>query len=70
MNRQAIEVLFSEEELAQAKAICEEIPLPNKKLTEAIVGPAMPRINNLTGQENNDRYFAYALEAYCKNLLP
>lgn len=32
------------------------------EVVQAIVKPALPRINRLTGQENDARYLAYALE--------
>jgi hypothetical protein len=34
----------------------------NKRVVKQIVEPALPRINKVTGQENDARYWGYALE--------
>jgi len=56
--------LFTDDEIAKAKQIINTDPLPNKRLVDEVVTPAMKHINEVTGQENDARYFAYALERY------
>ena len=56
--------LFTEAELQAAVELYENSSPGtfNKAVVEKIVEPALPRINKVTGQENDARYWGYALE--------
>lgn len=56
--------LFSEDELQAAMELYESSSPGtfNKAVVEKIVQPALSRINKVTGQENDARYWGYALE--------
>ena len=64
MKHVRIGELFTDRELrAAAKLYAQCQPGEfNRRVVAEIVGPAMPRINKATGQENDARYFGYALE--------
>lgn len=36
-----------------------------RRVADEVITPALPRINEKTGQENDPRYLAYALLAVC-----
>lgn len=59
--------LFSEIERAAARKIMDDERLgsAHERLLKEIVEPAMPRINQATGQENSPKYMAYCLEYWC-----
>jgi hypothetical protein len=60
----AIGELFTEAELKAATKLygkCKPGEF-NKRVVEQIVKPALPRINKVTGQENDAQYWGYALE--------
>ena len=63
-NTVSLGELFTPAELrAATKLYCECKPGEfNKRVVEQIVEPALPRINKVTGQENDARYWGYALE--------
>lgn len=55
--------LFTVQELVQAQHIYDtDRPNFHRRVTDAIVTPALPRINEKTGQENDAGYLTYALE--------
>ena len=56
--------LFTEREINAAVKLYNECKPGefNKRVVEKIVEPAMARINKVTGQENDPRYFGYLLE--------
>lgn len=61
-----LDQLFSKPEIEKAIAIyheCKEAVTPfHRRAVEEIVRPAMHRINQVTNQENDPCYWAYALE--------
>jgi hypothetical protein len=56
--------LFTKRELMTAAGICRSCTPRerNRMLVEKVVRPAMPRINNATGQVNDERHMGYLLE--------
>lgn len=56
--------LFTEDELQAAVELYENSSPGtfNKAVVAKIVAPALPRINKATGQQNDARYWGYALE--------
>jgi hypothetical protein len=57
--------LFTADEIARAKALYDATIGTGtfaRKCARDIVRPALPRIEKITGQENNELYLAYALE--------
>jgi hypothetical protein len=60
----AIGEVFTEAELKAATKLFGECKPGefNKRVIEQIVEPALPRINEVTGQANDARYWGYALE--------
>ena len=56
--------LFTPEEIARARALHAEASPGTfaRRCAEEVVGPALPRIDRLTGQGNDALYLAYALE--------
>lgn len=56
--------LFTEAEIEAASELYDRCSPGtfNKAVVEQIVTPALPRINQVTGQENDARYWGYALE--------
>lgn len=61
--------VFTEAELSEAIDIVERNALPTDKLMERVVtDEVMARINESTGQENDRRYMAYALENAVKTV--
>ena len=56
--------LFTASELDAAAKLYDECRPGefNKRVVAQIVEPALPRINEVTGQENDARYWGYALE--------
>jgi hypothetical protein len=66
MKKIALGKLFTEQELAKAAALWAKTrmsPLFHSRVRDEVVIPAMPRINKVTGQENDADYMAYMLEA-------
>ncbi len=63
----SIGTLFTEEERKEAAAIYEKHqsgPTLHEELKK-LAQRALPRINEVTGQENHVAYLAYVLEAAC-----
>lgn len=60
----AIGELFTAEELDRAKAlyVAADPGTFARRCAEEIVAPILARINEKTGQENDARYLAYAIE--------
>lgn len=56
--------ILTHDELVKAVALYNTCDAPefNRRLATEIIAPAMPRINQSTGQENDARYLAYAIE--------
>lgn len=57
--------LFTTQEIALAAELYKNLKGTGRFARECeacVVAPALPRINQVTGQENNARYWAYALE--------
>lgn len=66
-RRFRLDELFTEEELRKAAAIFAAPriaggPSTVSRIEDEVVRPIIDRINRVTGQENNARYMAYALE--------
>lgn len=55
--------LFTDAQLKRAMRIVHGSATPNAQLIDEIVTPRMGHINRVTGQQNDARYIAYALEA-------
>lgn len=55
--------LFTTDEIKQTEKLCATNPSEDRAsvVSELVVGPALPRINKVTGQENDSKYLAYAL---------
>ena len=68
----ALGELFTEQELTLARDLFEQYQYTEltDALEEQVIKPAMPRINERTGQENSSRYFAYVLEAAIASVTP
>lgn len=68
-NRKTVRLgdLFTEEQIKKAVEIVHNFRRTGRSLNdilvERVVREAMPRINDVTGQENDERYWAYVLEA-------
>jgi hypothetical protein len=65
MNVVTISKIFTLAELAKAERIIATTRGGTDRITRLaneITIPALPRINDKTGQENDARYFAYLLE--------
>lgn len=66
MAKQTIKIgeLFTEEELKAALKLYRKYQHGefHERIVKEIVEPALPRINQVTGQENDARYWGYALE--------
>lgn len=61
--------LFTEKELQLAITIVKRGQSVNRQITESIVKPIMARIDTVTGQKNDARYWAYALEYAATQVL-
>lgn len=62
-NEVAIGELFTDENINAALALVESgSDALHERLLHEIVEPAMPRINEVTGQDNSADYMAYLLE--------
>lgn len=69
---QEVRELFTPAELNHAiKLFCTyKSGALHQHLLREVIEPALPRINQVTGQENDARYWAYALEhALCQAQL-
>lgn len=73
MGEYTMSQLFTDEELRA----CVEIYRPTNggsaaidRMVSEVILPVLPRINALTGQENDARYLAYAVEAVIMILNP
>ena len=61
MNQLVLGDLFTPREIERVVEIVENFTLPHKQLLN-FVRPRMPVINERTGQQNDEKYFAYMLE--------
>lgn len=55
--------LFTEAEIEAARTLYLQLPTEqfNRRVVEEVVQAAMPRIDRVTGQQNDARYMGYAL---------
>jgi hypothetical protein len=60
--------LFTKKEIKEAIYLCQLSQYPIESL-EKFLEPIMPRINEVTGQENHTKYFAYLLQHLATNCV-
>lgn len=67
-----VESLFTVKEIRQARIVIKthEDYEQARVIQQEIIEPIMDRIDKDTGQENNSKYMAYMLQAYCTLVRP
>jgi hypothetical protein len=62
MKNFSVGEIFTDKQLKLAAKICKNNPTPANELCEKITKPHLEEINRITGQINDAKYWAYALE--------